>query len=75
VLLAALSSAAADNTDLATAASTAAGAVPPRDRDLAELADVFALLSRQSVADRRLAVRLVREVAAHTERGAARPGR
>jgi GAF domain-containing protein len=75
VLLAALSSAAADNTDLAAAASAAAGAVQPRDLDLAELADVFALLSRQSVADRRLAVRLVREVAAHTERGAARPGR
>jgi hypothetical protein len=72
VLLTAVAGAAADGSDLATAAATTA--VAPRDRDLAELAEVFALLSRQSVADRRLAVRLVREVAAHTARGAARPG-
>jgi GAF domain-containing protein len=72
VLLTAVAGAAADGSDLATAAATTA--VAPRDRDLAELAEVFALLSRQSVADRRLAVRLVREVAAHTARGTARPG-
>ncbi|MDX6198606.1 MAG: hypothetical protein QOJ79_1757 [Actinomycetota bacterium] len=75
VLLTALSMAAADGSALTDAAASAADAVGPRDRDLADLAEVFALLSRHSSDDRRLAVRLVREVAMHTERGAARPGR
>jgi GAF domain-containing protein len=74
VLLSAVSRAAADDSELSVAASAAAAALPPPDSDLAELAEVFALLSRHSQHDRRLAVRLVREVALHTERGAARPG-
>jgi signal transduction protein with GAF and PtsI domain len=75
VLLTALALAAGEGSALADVAGSAAEAVPPRDRDLAELAEVFALLSRHSTNDRRLAVRLIREVAAHTEREAARPGR
>jgi hypothetical protein len=74
VLLSAVSRAADDDSELSVAASAAAAALPPPDSDLAELAEVFALLSRHSQDDRRLAVRLVREVALHTERGAARPG-
>ena len=73
VLLMSLSMAAAAGSDLADAAAAAADAVPPRDRDLADLAEVFALLNQQSQRDRQLAVRLVREVAGHHAR-AARPG-
>lgn len=74
VLLAALSAAAAEGSELAEVVASAADGLAPIDRDLAELAEVFALLRRHSASDRRLAVRLVREVATHTERGAARPG-
>jgi GAF domain-containing protein len=74
VLLTAVATAAGAGSGLADAAASVAAAVPPGDRDLAELAEVFALLSRHSAEDRRLAVRLVREVVAHTERRAARPG-
>ena len=74
VLLTTMAAAATQGSDLAEAVASAAAGLPPSDRDLAELAEVFALLSRQSVEDRRLAVRLVREVALHSQRGAVRPG-
>jgi GAF domain-containing protein len=72
VLLATLAVAVTSQTDLATAAGDVAAQLPPADRELADLAQVFVLLGRQSVRDRRLAIRLVREVAAHT--GSTRPG-
>ena len=74
VLLAAIANAAAADSTLADVAASVADALAPPDRDLAELAEVFALLNRHSAEDRRLAVRVVREVVAHTERRVARPG-
>lgn len=74
VLLAAVAEAAGSGTDLAAASQRAAAGLTPVDRDLAELAELFVRLSQQGVADRRLAVRIVREVAMHAERGTGRPG-
>lgn len=74
ILLAALARAAADGSDLVVALQAQSDALPAADRDLAELAEVFALLSAQGGRDRRLAVRLVRDVAAHNLGSAGRPG-
>ncbi|GAC1610437.1 MAG: hypothetical protein NVS3B26_17190 [Mycobacteriales bacterium] len=74
VLLSALARAATDGSDLTSALETAAAGLPAAERDLAELAQVFSLLAAQSEPDRRLAVRLVREVAAHGLGRAERPG-
>jgi GAF domain-containing protein len=72
VLLAVLAAAAGSDSDIATAAADVAADLPPADRELTDLAQAFVLLGRQSVGDRRLAIRLVREVAAHA--GSTRPG-
>lgn len=74
VLLDALT-AATTGGDLATALAAARERLPRRDRPLAELAEVFALLEQQGPGERDLAVRLVREVAAHTAGRSARPAR
>jgi len=68
VLLQALGSAAEGGSTLAEAVERAATSVPLADADLAELATVFAQLQRQGPAERRLAVRLVREVADYSGR-------
>lgn len=68
VLLAAVAAAAQDDADLAEACTRAAARTGDPDADLAELAALFAELDRQGPAERRLAVRLVREVAAYTGR-------
>lgn len=75
VLLAALASAAEEGGELADALTRAAGQDRTGDADLAELAEVLALLDRQGEQERRLAVRLVREVAAYTGRRSSRPRR
>lgn len=73
VLLAAVADA-ADGPLSEAVGRVAAQAVAP-DADLAELAEVFALLGRQGPRERRLAVRLVRDVADYTGRRSARPAR
>lgn len=75
VLLAAVAAAAENGSALADAVVRAAAGLPRRDADLAELAEVFALLERQGAEERRLAVRLVREVAAYAGRRSSRPRR
>jgi signal transduction protein with GAF and PtsI domain len=75
VLLAAVASAAEADGDLALALQRNAGQVRGPDVDLTELAAVFAMLDRQGAEERRLAVRLVREVAAFTGRQPSRPRR
>lgn len=75
VLLGAVAAAAEDGSALADAVVRAAAGLPGRDADLAELAEVFALLERQGAEERRLAVRLVREVAAYAGRRSSRPRR
>jgi GAF domain-containing protein len=75
VLLSALARAAEEGSPLADVLGRAAAGSRTRDGDLAELAAVVAALDRQSAEDRRLAVRLVREVAEHTRRRSARRGR
>jgi GAF domain-containing protein len=75
MLLAAVAEAADGDADLATAVARAAADGPPEDVDLAELAALFAALDRQGPEERRLAVRLVREVAAYTGRRSSRPRR
>ncbi len=72
VLLQALQAAVADDSDLATA--LAGVVLPRRDQQLADLAGLFAELGRQGEAERALAVRLVREVAAYSGGRARRPG-
>lgn len=72
VLLQALAEAAPGGGELRDALTRAADTLPPPDADLAELAVVLAELDRLGPGERRLAVRLVREVAAHA---AGRPGR
>jgi GAF domain-containing protein len=74
VLLRAVAAGADTDDELAAAAAELAGRLPARDRDLAELAALFSQLGRQGAAERRLAVRLVREVTAYNERRSARPG-
>ncbi len=71
VLLRALAAAAADGTALADALAGAGGPGAP-DPELTELAALLAVLGRQGPAERRLAVRIVREVAEHTARSARR---
>lgn len=75
VLLRALASAVEDGSALADAVERAAASVPLPDPDLAELASVFARLEQQGTAERRLAVRIVREVADYTGRRSPRPAR
>ncbi|MCA1712820.1 MAG: GAF domain-containing protein [Actinobacteria bacterium] len=75
VLLQAIATAAAEDTDLAAAAGSLRDRLPRSDRTLAELAEVFALLEQQGDGARDLAVRLVREVAAHTGGRTTRPAR
>ena len=65
---------AAESGDLVAAVRDASTTATRPDRDLAELAAVFAELGRQGPAERRLAVTIVREVAAYTGRRSARPG-
>lgn len=67
VLLRSLAATTAD-VSLADALATSAAALPAPDRDLAELAALFADLGRQGPEERRLAVRVLREFAAHTRR-------
>lgn len=74
VLLTALAAAAVDRDgDLAEALD--AVEVLPGDRDLAELAALFADLGRQGQAERDLALRIVREVGAYTRGRDRRQGR
>lgn len=72
VLLAAVAAAAEQGSDLADALTRAADAGGGQDADLSELAAVLAELDRQGPAERRLAVRLVREVAAYSGRRSSR---
>jgi GAF domain-containing protein len=72
VLLQAVAEAAEQGSALRDAVTAAADDLAPPDADLAELAVVLAELDRLGPGERRLAVRLVREVAAHA---AGRPGR
>ncbi|MGI8723483.1 MAG: GAF domain-containing protein [Geodermatophilaceae bacterium] len=74
LLLAALATAAGDSTDLASALGQAAASLDPDDRPLGELAALFAELGRMGEPERRLAVRLVREVLAYAERRSRRSG-
>ncbi|MCA1824143.1 MAG: GAF domain-containing protein [Mycobacteriales bacterium] len=74
VLLGALADAAADSGNLRAAIERAATDGEGPDDELTELAALFAALAEQSPADRALALRIVREVAAHTERRSQRPG-
>lgn len=60
--------------DLAAALSDAASTLPPPERDLAELAAIFSRLGRAGEAERRLALRMVAEVLAYTERRPPRRG-
>lgn len=68
VLLRAVAGAAGRGSALADELAAAAAAPSGADADLVELAAAVALLDRQGPAERRLAVRLVREVAEHTDR-------
>ncbi len=72
LLLAAVAHAASEGSDLVDAVARVGQDAPEQDPDLAELAEVFALLGRQGERERRLAVRLVRDVAAYTGRRSAR---
>ncbi|MDQ3055803.1 MAG: GAF domain-containing protein [Actinomycetota bacterium] len=74
LLLAALAVAAEEGTDLASALGQATASLDPGDRPLGELAALFAELGRMGEPERRMAVRLVREVLAYTERRSRRPG-
>lgn len=74
LLLTATARAATQGSDLALAADALAADLPAADRDLAELAEVFALLAQQGPGERRLAVKIVRDVATHTHRSSTRPG-
>ena len=62
VLLGALAAAALEGSDLASAVQGVIPSVDRDDRDLAELAGLFAELARLGEPERRLAVRVVREV-------------
>ena len=73
-LLGAVAAAAGEGSGLADALDAAATALPRADADLAELAALLAVLDRQGPDERRLAVRLVREVADFTGRRARRRG-
>ena len=80
VLLGALADAAdsaaddgADGADLGRALRQAAAELPDGDQDLAELAAAFATLARRGVAERRLAVAVLRSVAEYAERRPPRP--
>lgn len=68
VLLRALAQAAQQDGELVDVLLEASETVPAADADLHELATAVALLDRQGAPERRLAVRLVREVAEHTAR-------
>lgn len=74
LLLSALANAAGDRTDLAAALGQASVSLDPEDRPLGELAALFAELGRLGEPERRLAVRLIREVLAYTERRSRRSG-
>lgn len=74
VLLRAVAAAAEQGTALADALSEAAAVPSGADADLVELAATVALLDQQGRPERRLAVRLVHEVAAHAA-GASRRSR
>lgn len=74
VLLSAVGMAADEGTDLAEAVRAAASSLDGGDRDLRELAALFAELGRAGQAERRLAVQLVRDVIAYAERRSRRPG-
>jgi len=60
-------------TALAEALSAAADAVPPADRDLLDLAALFAELDRQGPEERRLAVSVLADVLAYLGRRGRRP--
>lgn len=74
LLLTALAVAAEEGTDLASALGQATASLDPDDRPLAELAALFAELGRVGEPERRMAVRLVREVLAYAERRSRRSG-
>ncbi|MDQ4037406.1 MAG: GAF domain-containing protein [Actinomycetota bacterium] len=74
LLLAAVARAAGEGTDLASASVQATVTLDPDDRPLGELAALFAELGRLGEPERRLAVRLIREVLAYTARRSRRPG-
>lgn len=75
VLLQALASAAEDGSALAEAVDGIAVSGASPDADLAELASVFAGLERQGAAERRLAVRVVREITTYARRRSPRLAR
>lgn len=68
VLLASLADAAGADGDLSLAAQRVAGRLTGADADLAALAATFATLARRGTAERRLALGVLREVAAYAER-------
>ncbi len=68
VLLAALARGAEEGSDLEAALQQASADLPAVDRDLADLASSFAVLSRRGSAEQRLALGVLREVAAYAER-------
>jgi GAF domain-containing protein len=72
VLLAALAEAATGN-DLVLALRQAAGGLPAADTDLAALAATFAALARRGVAERRLALAVLRDIGEYVERRPPRP--
>lgn len=74
VLLGAVAAAAGHGTDLASAVQAASSTLARDDRDLSELAALFAELGQRGQPERRLAVRLVRDVMAYAERRSRRPG-
>lgn len=74
LLTALASAAAAEGTDLAAALDDATASLDPDDRPLGELAALFAELGQLGEPERRLAVRLVREVLSYTERRSRRSG-
>ena len=74
LLLAALADAAGEGTDLATTLGEVASSLEPQDRPLGELAALFAELGQMGAPERRLAVRLVRDVLDYTVRRTRRSG-
>jgi GAF domain-containing protein len=68
VLLAAVADAAGADGDLEAAAHRVAGQLSGADADLAALAGTFATLARRGVAERRLALGVLREVVTYAER-------
>lgn len=72
VLLAAVATAAGDDTDLSSAAQSVADQLGGSDRDLAALAGTFALLARRGPEEARLARGILTEVTSYVERRSTR---